>query len=110
MEARCTLLGQRVEQVSQEAQYQMERPARIRCHCPSWRSLTILFGGCSMNVVHRASGRAFTTLKTASDRSAGERFNFSHNIQLHGLAGDDHLFLFQLNSPLLGISGIGMKF
>src|SRR5512142_3250341 len=48
MEARSTLLGQRVEQVSQEAQYQMERPARTRSYWPSCRSRTIRFGGCSM--------------------------------------------------------------
>src|SRR6185369_12688498 len=50
MEARCTLLGQRVEQVSQEAQYQMERPARMRCHWPSCSRRTTRLGGCSMKV------------------------------------------------------------
>jgi len=43
-------LGQRVEQVSQEAQYQMERPARIRCHWPSCSRRTTRLGGCSMKV------------------------------------------------------------
>src|SRR5512140_125915 len=50
MAARSTLLGQRVEQVSQEAQYQMERPARTRSYWPSWSRRTILLGGCSMKV------------------------------------------------------------
>src|SRR3974390_1215655 len=50
MEARCTLLGQRVEQVSHEAQYQMERPARMRCHWPSCNKRTTRLGGCSMKV------------------------------------------------------------
>src|SRR5512136_951543 len=49
MPARSTLFGQRVVQVSQEAQYQMERPARTRCPCPSCSSRTIRLGGCSMN-------------------------------------------------------------
>ena len=49
MAARSTLLGQRVEQVSQEAQYQMLRPASTRSHWPSWISRTIRFGGWSMN-------------------------------------------------------------
>src|ERR671931_83898 len=48
IEARSTLLGQRVEQVSHEAQYQMERPASTRSYCPSCRKRTIRFGGCSM--------------------------------------------------------------
>src|SRR5690348_8902425 len=48
MAARSTLLGQRALQVSQEAQYQIERPARTRSHWPSCRSRTIRFGGCSM--------------------------------------------------------------
>src|SRR5512137_1925476 len=50
IEARWTLLGQRVEQVSQEAQYQMERPARTRCHCPSCSRRTPRLAGCSMKV------------------------------------------------------------
>src|SRR6185369_1338858 len=49
MAARSTLLGQRVEQVSQEAQYQMLRPASTRSYWPSCSSLTIRLGGCSMN-------------------------------------------------------------
>ena len=48
--ARSTLLGQRVEQVSQEAQYQMERPARTRSYWPSCSRRTIRLGGCSMKV------------------------------------------------------------
>src|SRR4051794_19993306 len=48
MEARSTLLGQRVEQVSHEAQYQIDLPPRTRSNCPSCRSRTIRFGGCSM--------------------------------------------------------------
>src|SRR5512141_2627416 len=50
MAARSTLLGQRVVQVSQEAQYQMERPASTRSYWPSCKRRTIRFGGCSMNV------------------------------------------------------------
>src|SRR6185369_17728310 len=50
IEARCTLLGQRVEQVSQEAQYQMERPSRMRRHWPSCNRRTTRLGGCSMKV------------------------------------------------------------
>src|SRR5512144_3264530 len=50
MAARSTLLGHRVEQVSHEAQYQMLRPARTRSYCPSCKSRTIRFGGCSMKV------------------------------------------------------------
>src|SRR6266542_4307435 len=48
MSARSTLLGQREEQVSHEAQYQMLRPASTRSYCPSCNSRTIRFGGCSM--------------------------------------------------------------
>src|SRR5512146_493978 len=48
--ARSTLLGQRVEQVSHEAQYQMERPASTRSYWPSCRSRTIRFGGCSIKL------------------------------------------------------------
>src|SRR5512138_3208775 len=50
MAARSTLLGQRVEQVSQEAQYQMLRPARTRSYWPSCKRRTIRLGGCSMKV------------------------------------------------------------
>src|SRR5512139_3957107 len=49
IEARSTLFGHRVEQVSHEAQYQMLRPASTRSYCPSCKSRTIRFGGCSMN-------------------------------------------------------------
>src|SRR5512144_1168527 len=48
--ARSTLFGQRVVQVSQEAQYQMLRPASTRSYCPSCNSRTIRFGGCSMKL------------------------------------------------------------
>src|SRR3954464_11267678 len=48
MEARSTLLGHLVEQVSHEAQYQMLRPASTRSNCPSCRSRTIRLGGCSI--------------------------------------------------------------
>src|SRR5512141_1707437 len=50
MAARSTLLGQRVVQVSQEAQYQMERPASTRSYWPSCKRRTIRLGGCSMKV------------------------------------------------------------
>src|SRR5512139_199380 len=50
MAARSTLLGQRVEQVSQEAQYQMERPASTRSYWPSCSRRTMRLGGCSMKV------------------------------------------------------------
>src|SRR5664279_1289137 len=50
IEARWTLLGQRLEQVSQEAQYHMERPSRIRCDCPSCSRRTIRLGGFSIKV------------------------------------------------------------
>jgi hypothetical protein len=43
-------LGQRVEQVSQEAQYQMDRPARMRCHWPNCSNRTTRLGGCSIKV------------------------------------------------------------
>src|SRR5512145_1140749 len=46
--ARSTLLGQRVEQVSQEAQYQIERPASTRSYWPSCSRRTMRLGGCSM--------------------------------------------------------------
>src|SRR5512145_1056348 len=46
--ARSTLFGQRVEQVSQEAQNQMERPASTRSYWPSCSRRTTRLGGCSM--------------------------------------------------------------
>src|SRR4051794_20918296 len=50
IEARSTLFGQRVEQVSHEAQYQMLRPASTRSYWPSWMRRTIRLGGCSMKL------------------------------------------------------------